>query len=105
VILICIKVACPWSLRLSPWLYAKRRAGGGLGRSEGFPPSRLRSGPLVVRLYNAAIDLPLPVVASVEYIRDVEITASLMDTAKKEDEKVEERIAAAIRIRREVRGE
>jgi hypothetical protein len=41
----------------------------------------------------------------VKYIRDVEITASLMDTAKKEDEKVEERIAAAIRIRREVRGE
>jgi hypothetical protein len=45
------------------------------------------------------------IVASVKYIRDVEITASLMDTAKKEDEKVEERIAAAIRIRREVRGE
>jgi hypothetical protein len=44
------------------------------------------------------------IVASVEYIRDVKITASLMDTAKKEDEKVEERIAAAIRIRREVRG-
>ena len=42
--------------------------------------------------------------ASVEYIRSVR-SASLMDTAKKEDKKVEERIAAAINIRREVRGE
>jgi hypothetical protein len=42
--------------------------------------------------------------ASVEYIRKVR-SASLMDTAKKEDKKVEERIAAAINIRREVRGE
>ncbi len=42
--------------------------------------------------------------ASVEYIRNVR-TASLMDTAKKEDKKVEERLAAAINIRREVRGE
>jgi hypothetical protein len=42
--------------------------------------------------------------ASVEYIRNVR-SASLMDTAKKEDKKVEERIAAAINIRREVRGE
>ena len=45
------------------------------------------------------------IVASVEYIRDVEKSASLMDTAKREDKKVEERIAAALRIRREVRGE
>ena len=45
------------------------------------------------------------IVASVEYIRGVEMTASLMDTAKKEGKKLEERIAAAIRIRREVRGE
>ena len=44
-------------------------------------------------------------VSSVEYVRDVEMTARLMDTAKKEDKKVEERIAAAIRTRREVRGE
>ena len=42
--------------------------------------------------------------ASVEYIRNVR-SASLMDTAKKEDKEVEERIAAAINIRREVRGE
>src|SRR3984957_7662213 len=45
------------------------------------------------------------IVASVKYIRDEEITASLMDTAKKENEKVEERVAAAIRIRIDVRGE
>jgi len=45
------------------------------------------------------------IVASVEYIRDVEMTARLMDSAKKDDKIVEERIAAAIRIRREVRGE
>jgi hypothetical protein len=45
------------------------------------------------------------IVASVEYIRDVERTASLMDIAKREDKNVEERIAAAIRIRKEVRGE
>jgi hypothetical protein len=45
------------------------------------------------------------VVVSLEYVRDVEMTARLMDTAKREDKKVEERIAAAIRIRREVRGE
>jgi hypothetical protein len=44
-------------------------------------------------------------VASVEYIRDIERTASLMDIAKREDKNVEERIAAAIRVRREVRGE
>jgi len=44
-------------------------------------------------------------VASVEYIRDIERTASLMDIAKREDKNVEERIAAAIRIRKEVRGE
>jgi hypothetical protein len=42
--------------------------------------------------------------ASVEYIRNVR-SASLMDTAKKEDRNIEERIAAAINIRREVRGE
>jgi hypothetical protein len=42
--------------------------------------------------------------ASVEYIRNAR-SASLMVTAKKEDKKVEERIAAAINIRREVRGE
>jgi hypothetical protein len=42
--------------------------------------------------------------ASVEYIRNVR-SASLMDTAKKENKKVEERIAAAINIRREVCGE
>jgi hypothetical protein len=41
-------------------------------------------------------------VASVEYIRDVERSASLMDIAKREDKNVEERIAAA--IRKEVRG-
>jgi hypothetical protein len=41
----------------------------------------------------------------VEYIRDVEMTASLMDTAKKEGKKVDERIDAAIRVRRAVRGE
>jgi len=40
----------------------------------------------------------------VEYIRNVR-SASLMDTAEKEDKKVEERIAAAINIRREVLGE
>ena len=45
------------------------------------------------------------IVASVEHIRDVERTASLMDIAKREDKNVEERIAAAIRIRKEVRGE
>jgi hypothetical protein len=45
------------------------------------------------------------IVASVEYIRDIERTASLMDIAKREDKNVEERIAAAIRVRREVRGE
>jgi len=45
------------------------------------------------------------IIASVEYIRDVEMTASLMDTAKKEGKELEERIAAAIRIRTEVRGE
>jgi hypothetical protein len=45
------------------------------------------------------------IVASVEYIRDVERSASLMDIAKREDKNVEERIAAAIRIRKEVRGE
>jgi hypothetical protein len=45
------------------------------------------------------------IVASVEYVRDVEMTARLMDTAKREDKNVEERVAAAIRIRREVRGE
>jgi hypothetical protein len=45
------------------------------------------------------------IVASVEYIREVEKSASLMDIAKREDKNVEERIAAAIRIRREVRGE
>jgi hypothetical protein len=44
-------------------------------------------------------------VASVEYIRDIERTASLMDIAKREDKNVEERIAEAIRVRREVRGE
>jgi hypothetical protein len=44
-------------------------------------------------------------VASVEYIRDVEMTGRLMDTANKEDKKVEERIAAAIRIRRQVHGD
>jgi hypothetical protein len=43
-------------------------------------------------------------VSSVEYVRDVEMTARLMDTAKKEDKKIEERITAAIRTRREVRG-
>jgi hypothetical protein len=42
--------------------------------------------------------------ASVEYIRNVR-SASLMDTAKKEDKNIEERIAAAINIRREVCGE
>ena len=45
------------------------------------------------------------IVSSLEYIRDVEMTASLKDTAQKEDKNVEERIAAAIRIRTEVRGE
>ena len=45
------------------------------------------------------------IVASVEYVRDVEITARLMDTAKREDKNVEERVAAAIRIRGGVRGE
>jgi hypothetical protein len=45
------------------------------------------------------------IVASVEYIRDVERSASLTDIAKREDKNVEERIAAAIRVRREVRGE
>jgi hypothetical protein len=45
------------------------------------------------------------IVASVEYIRDVERSASLMDIAKREDKNVEERIAVAIRIRKEVRGE
>jgi hypothetical protein len=45
------------------------------------------------------------IVASVEYIRDVERSESLMDIAKREDKNVEERIAAAIRVRREVRGE
>jgi len=45
------------------------------------------------------------IVSSLEYIRDVETTERLMDTAKKEDQNVEERIAAAIRIRTEVRGE
>jgi hypothetical protein len=45
------------------------------------------------------------IVSSLEYIRDVEMTERLMDTAKKEDKNVEERIAAAIRIRTEVRGE
>jgi hypothetical protein len=44
-------------------------------------------------------------VASVEYIRDIERTASLMDIAKREDKNVEERIAAAIRVRRQVRDE
>lgn len=45
------------------------------------------------------------IVSSLEYIRDVEMTARLMDTAKREDKNVEERIAAAIRTRREARGE
>jgi hypothetical protein len=45
------------------------------------------------------------IVASVEYIRDVERSASIMDIAKREDKNVEERIAAAIRTRKEVRGE
>jgi hypothetical protein len=45
------------------------------------------------------------IVISLEYVRDIEMTARLMDTAKNEDKKVEERIAAAFRIRREVRGE
>jgi len=45
------------------------------------------------------------IISSLEYIRDVEMTERLMDTAKKEDKNVEERIAAAIRIRTEVRRE
>jgi hypothetical protein len=45
------------------------------------------------------------IVASLEYIHDVKRSASLMDIAQREDKKVEERIAAAIRIRREMRGE
>lgn len=45
------------------------------------------------------------IVSSLEYIRDVETTERLMDIAKREEKNVEERIAAAIRIRTEVRGE
>ena len=42
---------------------------------------------------------------SLEYIRDVEKSASLMDIAKREGKNVEERIAEAIRIRISVRGD
>jgi hypothetical protein len=45
------------------------------------------------------------IVDSLEYIRDVEKSASLMDIAKREGKNVEERIAEAIRIRRLVRGD
>ena len=45
------------------------------------------------------------IAASLEYIRDVGRSASLMDMAKREDKNVEERITEAIRIRRSVRGD
>jgi hypothetical protein len=45
------------------------------------------------------------IAASLEYIRAVERSASLMDIAKREDKNVEERITEAIRIRRSVRGD
>ncbi|HUI21586.1 MAG TPA: hypothetical protein VLZ74_11160 [Methylocella sp.] len=45
------------------------------------------------------------IVSSAEYVRDAELTASLMNTAKRERKEVEERVETAIRVRREVRGQ